>query len=186
MNVTELRPGNYFVDDNILYEVLDILLNKNAMRKMIAKVKVRNVRTGSITELSRNSGYDVDLKSVDKRNMQYLYDGGTGTLTFMDPETYDQIEIAKTLIGDDIKFLVPNLEVNVVSFEDEVLGINLPAKVTMEVTECEPGVKGDTKTNTAMKDAVLETGMRIRVPLFVEQGDKIIVNTVDGKYDKRA
>ena len=88
MNVTELRPGNYFEDENTLYQVIDILLNKTAMRKMVAKVKVKNVRTGAITEIARNSGYDVELVSINKKNMQYLYDGGT-TLVFMDPETYE-------------------------------------------------------------------------------------------------
>ena len=186
MNVTELRPGNYFIDEDTLYQVIDILLNKTAMRKMVAKLKVKNVRTGAITELARNSGYDVTECRLDKRNMQYLYDGGTGTLTFMDPKTYDQIEIGKNTLKDQLQYLVPNLDVVVESFEDEVLGISLPSKVAMEVTECEPGVKGDTKTNTAMKDAVLETGMRIRVPLFINQGDKVLIDTATGKYDGRA
>lgn len=186
MNVTELRPGNYFIDEDTLYQVLDILLNKTAMRKMVAKLKVKNVRTGAITELARNSGYDVAEVRIDKRIMQYLYDGGTGTLTFMDPKTYDQIEIGKDSLVNELPYLVANLEVTIASYEDEVLGIVLPAKVAMEVTECEPGVKGDTKTNTAMKDAVLETGLKIRVPLFINQGDRVLVDTTTGKYDGRA
>ncbi len=184
MNVTELRPGNYFIDENTLYQVLDILLNKTAMRKMVAKLKVKNVRTGAITEMARNSGYDVTECRVDKRPMQYLYDGGA-TLAFMDPKTYDQIEIGKNQLEAEIPFLVPNLEVTVVSFEDEILGVLLPSKVAMEVTECEPAVRGDT-INSAMKDAVLETGMKIRVPLFVNQGDKVSVDVATGKYDGRA
>lgn len=185
MNVTELRPGNYFIDEDTLYQVLDILLNKTAMRKMVAKLKVKNVRTGAITEVARNSGYDVTECRLDKRNMQYLYDGGTGTLTFMDPKTYDQIEISKTSLENEMPYLVPNLDVIVVSFEDEVLGIQLPSKVAMEVTECEPAVRGDT-VNSAMKDAVLETGIKLRVPLFVSAGDKVLVDTSTGKYDGRA
>ena len=92
VNVTELRPGNYFIDEGNLYQVLDILLNKTAMRKMVAKVKVKNVRTGTINELARNSGYMVDNVRLDKRQMQYLYDSGD-FLVFMDQETYEQIEI---------------------------------------------------------------------------------------------
>ena len=92
VNVTELRPGNYFIDENNLYQVLDILLNKTAMRKMVAKVKVKNVRTGTINELARNSGYMVENVRLDKRQMQYLYDSGD-FLVFMDQETYDQVEI---------------------------------------------------------------------------------------------
>ena len=92
VNVTELRPGNYFIDENNLYQVLDILLNKTAMRKMVAKVKVKNVRTGTINELARNSGYMVENVRLDKRQMQYLYDSGD-FLVFMDQETYDQAHL---------------------------------------------------------------------------------------------
>jgi elongation factor P len=96
MNVTELRPGNYFEDEDCLYQVIDILLNKTAMRKMVAKVKVRNIRTGAVIELARNSGYDVEPVSINKKNMQYLYDSGT-TLVFMDPKTFEQIELPKQI-----------------------------------------------------------------------------------------
>lgn len=185
MNVTELRPGNYFEDENTLYQVIDILLNKTAMRKMVAKIKVRNVRTGAITELARNSGYDVDQVSVTKANMQYLYDAGE-TLVFMNPDTYEQIEIGKATLEREIPYLAPNGNVIVQSYEDEVLGIELPAKVTLEVVDTEPGVRGDTVTNGGSKDARLETGLTIKVPLFVNVGDKVLVDTASGKYDKRA
>ena len=185
MNVTELRPGNYFEDENTLYQVIDILLNKTAMRKMVAKIKVRNVRTGAITELARNSGYDVDQVSVTKANMQYLYDAGE-TLVFMNPDTYEQIEIGKAALEREIPYLAPNGNVIVQSYEDEVLGIELPAKVTLEVVDTEPGVRGDTVTNGGSKDARLETGLTIKVPLFVNTGDKVLVDTATGKYDKRA
>jgi elongation factor P len=185
MNVTELRPGNYFVDEKNLYRVIDVLLNKTAMRKMVAKLKVENVRTGAIIEISRNSGYDVEEARLDKKNMQYLYDTGL-TLCFMDPKTYDQIELSKSNLQNELQYLVPNLEVMVISFDGEVLGIQLPAKVAITVTDCEPGVRGDTVTNGGSKDAVLETGMKLRIPLFVNAGDKILVDTTTGKYDGRA
>jgi len=185
MNVTELRPGNYFEDENTLYQVIDILLNKTAMRKMVAKIKVRNVRTGAIIELARNSGYNVDQVSVSKKNMQYLYDGGE-TLVFMDPETYDQIELPKAGLEREISFLAPNGEVTVATYDDEVLGIELPSKVALEVIDCEPGVRGDTVTNGGSKEATLETGLKLRIPLFIEKGEKILVDTSTGKYDKRA
>jgi len=185
MNVTELRPGNYFEDENTLYQVIDILLNKTAMRKMVAKVKVRNVRTGAITELSRNSGYDVTQVSITKKAMQYLYDGGE-TLVFMDPKTYEQIELPKTGLDNQIPYLAPNGEVTIICYDEEVLGIELPSKVALEVIDCEPGVRGDTVTNGGSKDATLETGLKIRIPLFIEKGEKVMVDTTTGKYDKRA
>jgi elongation factor P len=184
MNVTELRPGNFFEDEGVLYQVIDILLNKTAMRKMVAKVKVKNVRTGAVIEIARNSGYDVEQVSITKRTMQYLYDSGT-TLVFMDPKNYDQVELPKQNLESDIPYLAPNGEVILVSYEDEVLGIDLPAKVTLTVTECEPGVRGDTVTNGGSKDAVLETGLKIKIPLFINAGDKVVVDTTTGKYDKR-
>ena len=185
INVTELRPGNYFIDEGNLYQVIDILLNKTAMRKMVAKVKVKNMRTGAITELARNSGYGVEDVHVDKKTMQYLYDTGE-TLCFMDGKTYEQIELPKGHLEHEIPFLAPNSEVTIVSYEDEVLGVNLPSKVTLTVTECEPGVRGDTVTNGGSKDATLETGLKIRVPLFINQGDKVSVDTTTGTYDGRA
>jgi elongation factor P len=184
MNVTELRPGNYFEDEDCLYQVIDILLNKTARRKMVAKVKVRNIRTGAVIELARNSGYDVEQVSINKKNMQYLYDSGT-TLVFMDPKTYEQIELPKQNLEAQAPYLAPNGEVIVISYDDEILGIELPAKVALTVTECEPGVRGDTVTNGGAKDAVLETGLKIKIPLFINAGEKVIVDTTTGKYDKR-
>ena len=104
VNVTELRPGNYFIDEGNLYQVQDILLNKTAMRKMVAKVKVKNVRTGAIVELARNSGYMVENVRLDKRQMQYLYDTGD-FLVFMDQETYEQIEINADRLQWEKQFL---------------------------------------------------------------------------------
>ena len=184
VNVTELRPGNYFLEEGNIYQVLDILLNKTAMRKMVAKVKVKNVRTGAISDMSRNSGYMIDLIRLDKRQMQYLYDTGDA-LCFMDQETYEQIEISKERLEWEKQFLKGDEIVEITSYEDEVLGINLPAKVALQIVECEPAVRGDT-VNKATKDAVLETGLRIRVPLFIENGEVVLVRTDNGEYDSRA
>ena len=185
INVTELRPGNYFIDENNLYRVIDILLNKTAMRKMVAKVKVKNLRTGAIIELARNSGYGVEDVHVDKKSMQFLYDNGE-TLVFMDGATYEQVELGKDRLKNEIPFLAPNGEVTIIDYEGEVLGVVLPSKVALTVVECEPGVRGDTVSNGGSKDAKLETGLSIRVPLFINQGDKISVDTATGKYDGRA
>ncbi|MCR4562452.1 MAG: elongation factor P [Bacilli bacterium] len=188
MNVTELRAGNYFEDPaepNTLYQCLDILLNKTAMRKMVAKLKVRNVRTGAVIEISRNSGYNMEVVTVTKKVMQYLYDTGA-TLVFMDPKTYEQIELPHSACEAQIPYLAPNGEVSIQMYEEEVLGVELPAKVALTVVECEPGVRGDTITNGGSKEATLETGLKIRIPLFINQGEAIIVDTTTGKYDKRA
>ncbi len=184
VNVTELRPGNYFEDEGNIYQVLDVLLNKTAMRKMVAKLKVKNLRTGAITDVARNSGYTVETIRLDKKKMQYLYDSGSA-LVFMDQATYEQVEIQKDRLTWELNFLVANAEIEVVSYEEEILGVSLPAKVELLVTQCEPAVRGDT-VNKAMKDAVLETGYKLRVPLFINEGEKILVRTDNGDYDGRA
>ncbi|MBP5575024.1 MAG: elongation factor P [Bacilli bacterium] len=184
VNVTELRPGNYFIDENNLYQVLDILLNKTAMRKMVAKVKVKNVRTGTINELARNSGYMVENVRLDKRQMQYLYDSGD-FLVFMDQETYDQVEIPVERLQWEKQFLKGDEIVEITSYEGEILGVNLPAKVVLKITQCDPGVRGDT-VNKPTKPATLETGLVVRVPLFIEEGEEVLVRTDNGEYDGRA
>ena len=184
VNVTELRPGHYFIDEGNLYQVQDILLNKTAMRKMVAKVKVKNLRTGTINEIARNSGYMVEDVRLDKRSMQYLYDTGDA-LCFMDQETYEQIEISKDRLEWEKQFLKGDEIVEITSYEGEILGINLPAKVALKITQCDPGVRGDT-VNKPTKPATLETGLVVRVPLFIEEGEEVLVRTDNGEYDGRA
>ena len=184
VNVTELRPGNYFTEDVNIYQVQDILLNKTAMRKMVAKVKVRNLRTGAVTEMAKNSGYMIETIRLDKRQMQYLYDTGDA-LCFMDQETYDQIEISKDRLQWEVQYLKGDEIVDITSYEGEILGITLPAKVALKITDCEPAIRGDT-VNKAMKDAIVETGLKIRVPLFIENGEVVLVRTDNGDYDGRA
>ena len=115
--------------------------------------------------------------------MQYLYNIGSKYI-FMDMESYEQLELDKNKIEDEIKYLKENLEVEVIFYKDEILGINLPEKVDFLVTKAEPATKGNTAT-TAMKDAELETGLVVKVPLFIEEGETIIVSTKDGKYVSR-
>lgn len=184
VNVTELRPGNYFKDENQLFLVMDILLNKTAMRKMVAKVKVKNVKTGAIVELSRNSGYMVDVVRLDKEKMVYLYDSGA-TLCFMNQTSYEQVEISKDRLKWEMNFLVANTEIDIIRYNDEILGISLPIKVPLKIVDCEPAVRGDT-VKSAMKNAKLETGYEVKVPLFIDNGETILVRTDTGDYDGRA
>ncbi|HHT67100.1 MAG TPA: elongation factor P [Erysipelotrichaceae bacterium] len=184
INVTELRPGNYFIDEGNLYQVLDILLNKTAMRKMVAKVKVKNLRTGTINEIARNSGYLVDNVRLDKRQMQFLYDNGDFSV-FMDQDNYEQIEIPNSHLTWEKQFLKGEEVVEIISYEGEILGVNLPAKVPLKIVECDPGIRGDT-VNKPTKPATLETGLVVKVPLFIEEGEVVLVRTDTGEYDGRA
>lgn len=182
--VNDLKPGTTFEHEKEIYSVLDVDRNKTAMRQMIVKVKVKNLRTGVINEISFTGGDKVEQAMIEKRKMQYLYDEGDA-LVFMDNETYDQIEIQKDKLQWEMNFLTPNLEVDITMYEDEILGIILPDKVALTLVECEPAVKGDTATS-ASKNAKCETGLEIRVPLFIENDEKVLVSTIDGKYSSRA
>lgn len=184
INCTEIKPGQCFTWEDTLYQCIDIALNKTAMAKMKVKVKVKEPRTGVVKELSLIGGDKVGEATIDKRPMQFLYDGGDNDV-FMDTESYEQIEIPKDRLTWESNFLTPNLDVNVLIYDGEVLGINLPDKVELELVECELAVKGDTATS-ALKNAVCETGLQVKVPMFINNGDKIIVSTIDGKYSSRA
>ena len=151
---------------------------------MVVKAKVRNLRTGSNVELSWGGGDKIQPAHIDKKEMQYLYDADDA-LVFMDNETYEQIEVPKANLKWEINFLKENDNVNISMFEGEILGVILPDKVALRVAECEPAVKGDTATN-ASKNAVLESGLEIKVPLFIAQDEMILVSTSDGKYSGRA
>ena len=182
--VNDLRPGMSFVENNELFRVLDVSRNKTARSQMNIKVRVKNLRTGSMTELGYTAGDKVEQAILDKKTMQYLYDGGDG-LVFMDSETYEQIEIPKSRLEWEMQFLKENDTVTITFYGVEIIGIELPDKVALKVTQADPAVKGDTATN-ALKNAVLETGLEIRVPLFITEGEVVLVSTEDGKYSSRA
>ncbi len=184
ISVGDLRPGMTFQYEGNLYVVLEYSHNKTARAAANIRIKMKNMRTGSTTEVTFGNSEKVARAHIEKRKMQYLYDDGT-SLVFMDNETYDQIEIPSERLEWEINFLKPSDEVEVTSFENEVLGVQLPVNVPFTVTETEPAVKGDTATG-ATKNATIETGFQIKVPLFISEGEVIIVNTIDGKYQGRA
>ncbi|CDE08101.1 elongation factor P [Bacillus sp. CAG:988] len=184
VNVNDFKTGMSIKYEGNIYSVVDYQHVKPGKGAAFVKAKLKNLRTGAIIEITFNSSVKVELAHIEKRDMQFLYSQGD-TYYFMNMETYDQIEVKESQLGDDKKYLKENLVLNIVSYEGEILGLQLPDKIEMVVTKTEPGVKGNT-TNNAMKDAVLETGMTVKVPLFINEGETIIVSTKDGKYQSRA
>ena len=183
--VNDLKPGTTFENEGNIYTVLDIDHNKTAMRQMIVKVKVKNLRTGVINEISFTGGDKVEQAHIDKKEMQYLYDDGDN-FVFMDNETDEQIEIPKARLEWEKQFMKENDNVTISMYEGkEILGVILPDKVELQIVECEPAVKGDTATS-ATKNAKVETGLDIRVPLFIQNGEMVLISTADGKYSGRA
>ena len=148
------------------------------------QAKLKNLRSGAIIENRFNSSDKVEPARIEKKPMQYLYQMND-IYYFMDMNTYEQVEISKAQIGDEVDLLKENLTVDIMFFEGEMLGMNLPDKIELKVTHTEPAVKGNT-TSSAMKDATLETGKVIKVPLFIEQDEVILVSSKDGKYVSRA
>ncbi len=182
--VNDLKPGNAFEHEGNIYTVLNVDHNKTAMRQMIIKVKVKNLRTGVINEIAFTGGDKVEPAVIEKKEMQYLYDDGVN-LVFMDNDSYDQIEIPKSRLEWEMQFLKENDNVMITMYESEILGVSLPDKVELQIVECEEAVKGDTATS-ASKNAVVETGLSIRVPLFIKNGEIVVISTADGKYSGRA
>lgn len=182
--VNDLKPGMTIEHEGNIYSVLNVDHNKTAMRQMIVKVKVKNMRTGVINELSFTGGDKIEQAHIDKKEMQYLYDDGDN-LIFMDNSTYEQIEIPKDRLKWEMQFMKPNDNVTISMFNTEILGVILPDKVELQITDCEPAVKGDTATS-ATKNATLETGLEIKVPLFIQNGEMVLISTADGKYSGRA
>ncbi|MEG0283468.1 MAG: elongation factor P [Erysipelotrichales bacterium] len=184
ISVNDLKTGITIKVDGALYNVLEFLHVKPGKGSAFVRTKLKNLRTGATIDKTFNAGIKVEKAHIDKDSMQYLYDEGEA-LVFMDNSTYEQISIPKETIEWEMNFLKENDNIDVTRYEGEILGISLPNSVTLEIVECEPGIKGDTATN-ATKNAVLETGLHIKVPLFIENNEKVIVTTADGKYSSRA
>lgn len=184
INVNDIKNGMTIIIDNNIYQVIEFLHVKPGKGPAFMRTKLKNLRTGTILEKTFNTNVKFEKANISKMNMQYLYNTGD-TYFFMNMETYEQVEISADQIGDDKNFLIENSVVEIIFFEGELLGMVLPEKVELKVTQTEPAVKGNT-TNNATKDAVLETGLNVKVPLFIEEGESIIVYTKDGKYASRA
>ncbi|MDD5887942.1 MAG: elongation factor P [bacterium] len=184
INTNDLKNGITIEYEGNIYVVMSTEHVKPGKGAAIVKAKLKNLRTGAIFEQTFNAGVKVATARIEKQLMQYLYTMND-VYYFMNMDSYEQLELSKDVVGDGAKFLKENLEVYITMFDGEVLGIDLPDKVELVVTHTEPAVKGNT-TNNALKDAEVETGMNVRVPLFIEEGETIIISTSDGKYVSRA
>ncbi|MCI9233221.1 MAG: elongation factor P [Bacilli bacterium] len=183
-NINDIKNGITFIYEDNIYQVLEFLHVKPGKGAAFVKAKLRNLRTGSTVEKTFNTSIKLEKAMIEKQNMQYLYNNGD-VCNFMNMQTYEQIELSKAQLGESEKFLKEGINVDISFYQGELIGIILPDKIEYEVEKTEPAVKGNT-TNNAMKDAYMENGLMVRVPLFIEQGEHILVSTKDGKYDSRA
>lgn len=183
ISVTDLKSGIAYEEDGQIFQVLSYEHIKMGRGSANIKVKVRNLQTGSTVEKSYISGANVKDIFLESRQLQFLYKDSDRAY-FMDPRTYEQVEVPlKSLSGHE--FLIEGDNAIVQMYGGEALALQLPPKVTLKVADTAPGVKGNSASNV-YKDATLENGMHARVPLFIESGDSIVVDTRDGSYTKRA
>ncbi|MBE6839645.1 MAG: elongation factor P [Ruminococcus sp.] len=180
----DFRNGVTFEMDGNVVQVIEFQHVKPGKGAAFVRTKFKNVITGSVVERSFNPTEKFPTAFVERRDMQYSYNDGD-LYYFMDMETYEQVPINASVLGDNFKFVKEEMECKILSYKGNVFGVEPPFFVELEVTETDPGFKGDTATN-ATKPATLETGAEVKVPLFIEQGDKIKIDTRTGEYMERA
>jgi len=184
ISVNDFKTGVTIELEGQAYQVVEFQHVKPGKGAAFVRAKLKNVKTGGSIERTFRGGEKVPKAHLDKREMQYLYNDGSG-FVFMDTENFEQMTISPDQMGDSSKWLLENMNIQVLFFQGNIIGIELPNFVEMVVTETEPGVKGDTATG-ATKLATLETGATVKVPLFINTGDKLRIDTRIGEYLDRA
>lgn len=180
----DLKNGLVLKLDNQLWQVVEFQHVKPGKGPAFVRTKIKNVLSGKTVDKTFNAGVKVETATVDRREMQYLYHDGQDYV-FMDNETYEQLNITEEIVGDAKNFLLENQTAIIAMHEGQVLFLELPAQVVLEITFTEPGLQGD-RSNAGTKPATLETGYEIQVPLFLDEGVKVKVDTRTGAYISRA
>ena len=183
IDINDIKNGMTVIVEGNLYQIVDFLHVKPGKGAAFMKTKLKNLRTGGTLEKTFNTNIKIQKANISKKPMQYLYTTGD-TYYFMDMNTYEQVELSDSQIEEEKKFLKENLDVELVYFESELIGLNLPEKIEYTVTYTTDAVKGNTSQG-AQKDATLENGLEIKVPLFINENDIVIVSSKDGKYVSR-
>lgn len=180
----DFRNGVTFDMDGKVYQVIEFQHVKPGKGAAFVRTKYKDVISGGVVERSFNPVDKFPLAQIDRKEMEYLYQDGD-LYYFMDQETYENVPISKENLGESFKFVKENVVCKIMSYKGKVFGVEPPTFVTLKVAKAEPGVKGDTATNT-LKPCTLETGAEIRIPLFINEGDMIRVDTRTGEYLERA
>ncbi|HEX6594421.1 MAG TPA: elongation factor P [Bacillota bacterium] len=184
LSVNNFKTGLTIVVNEEPWQVIEFQHVKTGRGSAFVRSKLRNLRNGNIQEKTFRAGEKVAQAHVEHKDMQYLYASGD-THAFMDTSTYEQIELQTSQIEHELQFIKENMEVSVIFYEGDIIGIDLPKNVELKVVETEPGIKGDTVSGGS-KSATLETGLVVQVPLFIDNGETLVINTSNGKYISRA
>lgn len=181
--VNEMKTGRNFQENGVPYQVIDYKHTKMGRGSATIRLKVRNLKTGSTTEKTFISGAKIEPMQTETKMAQYLY-RDDDSFYFMEPRTFEQITIQKDVLADKSRFLKEGEEIKVIFWNEEPLGVDLPLSLVFKVAETDPGVKGNS-VNNSFKPAILDNGLAVKVPLFIEIGDKIKVDTRSGNYIER-
>lgn len=184
ISVNDFRTGQTIEVDGRILQVIEFQHVKPGKGAAFVRAKLRDLRNGSITETTFRGGEKVARARIESNEMQYLYASGDEHV-FMDTTSYEQVSIPASRLENELQFLLENMMVSIMTYNGEMLGIQLPNTVELTVTETEPGIRGDTASG-ASKSATLETGLVVQVPLFINVGDKLVIDTRDGEYVSRA
>ena len=184
ISTNEFRTGTTVTIDNDAWQVIEFQHVKPGKGAAFVRAKMRNLRTGSVVERTFNAGEKMPKAHIERRDMQYLYESDD-KLIFMDNESFEQHELTKEQMGNAINFLKENMDITIMSFSGTILGVELPNTVELTVVETDPGIRGDTATG-GNKPAKMETGYVVKVPLFINEGDVLRIDTRSGDYIERA
>jgi elongation factor P len=184
VSTNNLKNGMTLRLDDKLWQVVENAHHKPGKGQAVVRTKLKQVETGKVIDRTFRAGEDVEQAIVQRKTLQFLYREGEDYI-LMDTESYEQRHVSPEIIGDQSRWILEGDEISIQEFEDRIIGIELPASVVLEVTHTEPGLAGDTATNTT-KPATLETGVEVQVPLFITIGEKIKVDTRTGDYISRA
>jgi elongation factor P len=185
ISTNQFRNGAHIEVDGAVYRILEFQHVKPGKGGAFVRTKLRKLDEGSVIDRTFRAGEKFRPVRTETRRMQYLYDSGDSAV-FMDTTDYEQLEVAKSLAGDAMRWVLPNCEVDLLFVDERPAGVQVPSAVDMTVTKTDPGLKGDTASGGGTKPATLETGVQVEVPLFVNEGDRVRVDTRSGEYVSRA
>lgn len=184
ISVNEFKTGTTFKHEGNIYQVIEFQHSKTARSQAKVNTKLKNLRTGSNVSITFTGGDKVEPAYIERKKMQYLYNDGSSAV-FMDEENYEQVEIPLSRLNWELNFLKEGDSLDVTFFEKEILGVQLPIRMPIKITQAEEAVKGNSTSNP-QKRATLETGFEIMVPIFIKEGEMVIIDTESGKYVSRA
>jgi elongation factor P len=185
ISTNQFKNGTHIEIDGKIWKIIEFQHVKPGKGGAFVRTKLRRIEDGSVIDRTFRAGEKFRPVRTESKKMQYLYDSGEAAV-FMDSQSYEQIEIPKEQLGDSMQWVLPNAEVDVLFVDEQPSDVQVPSAIEMKVTQTDPGLRGDTASGGGNKPATLESGVIVQVPLFVEEGDSLRVDTRSGEYISRA